>query len=92
MATFFTIRDPNSILDYAIDWTEWLATTTDTISNSTWILPSALSTTASSFGTATTIVWISGGTAGEVYDVINQIVTFGGRTEERTIEFTCVDR
>ena len=92
MATFFAVRDPDSILDYSIDWTEWLATTTDTISASTWIIPTALSTTNNSFGTATTIVWISGGTAGEVYDVTNRIVTYGGRTEDRTIEFTCIER
>jgi len=92
MATFFSIKDPNALLDYSIDWTEWLATTTDTISASTWILPSALTEFTSSFGTGTTIIWISGGTAGEVYDVVNRINTTGGRQEDRTIQFTCVDR
>jgi len=90
MATFFTQRDPNAVLDYSIDWTEWLSG--DAISTSSWIIPTGLSTTASSFGTATTIVWISGGTAGEIYDVTNRIVTTGGRTEDRTIEFTCLNR
>lgn len=92
MATFFTIKDPDALLDYSIDWTEWLATATDTISASTWTIPSQLTEFTSSFGTATTVVWLSGGTAGEVYDVTNQIITFGGRIEDRTIQLTCIDR
>lgn len=92
MATFFALKDPNALLDYVIDWSEWLATSTDTISASTWILPADLTEFTSSFGTATAVVWISGGSAGEVYDVVNRIVTFGGRTEDRTIQFTCIDR
>lgn len=92
MATFFSLKDPNALLDYVIDWSEWLATSTDTISASTWVVPSQLTMFTSSFGTATTVVWLSGGTAGEVYDVINRINTTGGRTEDRTIQFTCIDR
>ncbi len=92
MATFFALKDPNDKLDYEIDWSAWLATSTDTISASTWIVPSALTVFTSSFGTATTIVWLTGGTAGEVYDVTNRITTVNGRIEDRTIEFTCIDR
>lgn len=92
MASYFALKDPNALLDYSIDWSEWLATATDTISSSTWILSSPLVEFTSSFGTATTIVWISGGTAGEVYDAVNRIVTFGGRQEDRTIQLTCIDR
>lgn len=92
MATFQALKDPNALLDYAIDWSPWLATTTDTISTSTWSVPSALSIFTSNFGTASTVVWLSGGTAGEVYEVINHITTVNGRADDRTIEFTCIDR
>ena len=91
MATFLALKDPNADLDYQIDWSEWL-TGTDTISASVWSVPAALTTSNVSFGTASTIVWLSGGTAGEVYDVHNTITTAAGRIEERTIEFTCVVR
>ena len=91
MATFFALKDPNDNLDYSIDWSEWL-TGTDTIASSTWGVPNALTTSFPSFGTASTIIWLAGGTAGEIYDVHNTITTVGGRIEERTIQFTCVVR
>lgn len=91
MATFQAIKDPAADLDYSIDWTEWLVGT-DTIAISVWSVPSALTTSSVSNGTATTIVWLSGGTAGEVYDVHNTITTAAGRIDERTIEFTCTVR
>lgn len=91
MATFFALKDPNDNLDYSIDWSEWL-TGTDTIATSTWGVPSALTTSNVATGTATTVIWLSGGTAGEIYDVHNTITTAAGRIEERTIEFTCIIR
>lgn len=91
MATFFALKDPQADLDYSIDWSLWL-TGTDTLSTSTWIVPSDLTAHNQSYGTATTITWLSGGTNGEVYDVVNRVVTAGGRTEDRTIEFTMVQR
>lgn len=91
MATFQALKDPSANLDYAIDWSEWLVGT-DTIATSVWSVPIALTTSFPSHGTATTIIWLSGGTAGEVYDVHNTITSAAGRIDERTIEFTCVVR
>lgn len=90
MASFFAPKDPDSDLDYSIDWTQWLAGI-DTISTSTWIAPAPLVDHNSSYGTATTIIWLSGGILGEVYDVVNRITTTGSRTEDRTIQFTMVE-
>lgn len=91
MATFFTLKDPNAVLDYAIDWTNWLVGG-DVISTSTWLAPSALTIINSTFTGGTTVVFLSGGTAGEVYNVTNRIITAANRTDDRTIEFTCIDR
>jgi hypothetical protein len=41
MATFYATKDPNSDLDYAINWGDWLVGT-DTISTSTWTGPTDL--------------------------------------------------
>lgn len=93
MASFFTIKDPSAVLDYYIDWTSWL-TGTDAIATSTWTCTSTAITisTATAHGTATTTVWLTGGSDGEVYDVTNHVVTSASRTEDRTIQFTVLQR
>ncbi len=91
MATFQTIRDPLDNKPWSIDWTQWLIPG-DFIATSTWSAPTALTLTLSTFGTATTTVWILGGTIGEVYNVSNKIVTNDNITDERSIDFTMVDR
>ena len=92
MATFFAIKDPAATLDYYIDWTAWIGS--DAISTSTWTCTSTGITisTSTNHGTATTTVWLAGGTDGEVYDVVNHIVTSASRVDERTVQFTMVQR
>ncbi len=95
MATFQALKDPNDFLDYAIDWSQWVPAG-DVISTSTWSAPAALTLSSMSIGTgtntSTTYVWASGGTVGEVYTVTNRITTNNGRVEDRSIDFTMVDR
>lgn len=79
--TFY--KDPNAVLDYQIDWSDWLSS--DTISTSTWTVPDGLTKDSDTKTTTTTTIWLSGGTAGADYTVINRIVTAGARTEERSI-------
>lgn len=75
-------KDPDAILDYAVDWSRWLAG--DEISSSVWIVPSGL-TQVSTTSTATkATVWLSGGAEGQSYTVTNRIATAGGRTEDRS--------
>jgi len=76
-------KDPQAILDYAIDWTSWLSS--DTISTSTWTVPSGITKVSDSTTTTTTTIWLSGGTADTDYELINHIVTAGGREDDRTI-------
>ena len=88
MATFFSIQGPNDFLDYTIDWSQWLVGT-DTLSTSTWTCTDTIITlTNTTLGTATTIIWVSGGIQGQVYNVTNHVVTAAGRIEERSIQFT----
>jgi hypothetical protein len=76
-------KDPDAILDYTFDWSEWLGT--DTISTSAFTLTSGLTKDSDSKTTTTTTIWLSGGTSGSTYLVTNRIVTAGGRTEDRSI-------
>jgi len=80
--TFVRVKDPDAVLDYQFDWSEWLGS--DTISTSTWTVPSGITKDSQSNTTTTTTIWLSGGTAGGEYTVTNQIVTAGGRTEDRS--------
>lgn len=92
MASFFTQKDPADILDYSIDWSQWLAAG-DFISTSTWTSYNpAITLATNNFGTATTTIWATGGTAGEVYNIGNVIITNDGRQEERRIELTVLFR
>lgn len=79
------LHDPDAKLDYTVDWSDWLAAG-DEIATSSWIIPAGLtqaSPSPSHDGSKAT-VWISGGTAGQVYIVTNRITTTGGRTEDRS--------
>lgn len=80
------VRSPESVLDFTINWAPWLPAE-DTIDTSNWTVgtPSGVTITSTSQSANTTTVWISGGTAGVTYHVVNTITTTGGRTDERTL-------
>ena len=77
-------KDPQAVLDYEVDWSDWLEGG-DTISASEWTAPDGITIEEDSNTTTTATVWLSGGTAGEIYDVVNGISTNGGRDDDRTI-------
>ena len=90
MITYHFLKDPSDILDYGIDWSEWLVS--DTISASSWaILPSeddglsVLESPPASFTNTATLVWVEDGIVGTTYKLTNTIVTADGRTCERSI-------
>lgn len=76
-------KDPQAKLDYAVDWTAWLGSS-ETISTSTWTVPSGLTKSAESNTTALAVVWLTGGTVGERYALTNHIITNQGREDDRT--------
>lgn len=85
-------KDPDAVLDFKQDWSEWLAATGDTIVTSTWIVPTGI-TKANESATATAAtVWLSGGTAGQSYAVVNRIVTAQSRTDDRTLQIFVLNR
>ncbi len=84
MAQDFT-KDPNALLDYTVDWATWLDT--DTISASSWTVPSGLTqaSPAPSNDSTTATIWLSGGAAGSWYAVTNRITTAAGRINDASI-------
>jgi len=83
-------KDPDAVLDYAVDWSRWLAG--DEIATSEWTVPSGITKVSDSKTTTKTTVWLSGGTAGQFYTVTNRITTTGGRTEERSFTIRVEER
>lgn len=93
-------KDPDAVLDYEIDWLGtadepgFLFGTDDTIDTSEWIVPDGItkdSAGKNDANTATTI-WLSGGTVGTTYSLINRITTVGGRTNDRTAKLQIKQR
>lgn len=83
MALNWPDKDPNEVLDFTIDWSETLGA--DTISSSSWIVPSGITEDSDTNTATTTTIWLSGGTEDERYSLVNRIVTLGGRTFDQTV-------
>jgi hypothetical protein len=93
-------KDPAEVLDYSIDWTQWMASA-DTIANSgasTWALhadaPSGLTLSGAAVSGSLLIatVFVSGGRIGENYTLTNTITTLQGRTKVASILIQIEDR
>lgn len=79
------IKDPDEVLDYVRDWTEALEG--DTIATSTWAVPTGITKVSDSHTTTAATIWLSGGTLGSDYAVVNRVTTTGGRTFDKTLMF-----
>ncbi len=79
-------------LDFTIDWAPFLDPDGDTISTaadgSTWTVPTGITKEAESKSTKTTTIWLSGGTVGQTYDIVNTIKTVGGRIQPEVLTIT----
>jgi len=84
-------KDPSAILDWAFDWTDWLAAA-ETITDHTITADTGITVGSSTKDTGVVTVWLSGGTAGINYKVACKITTSAGRTDERTIWIKVTDR
>lgn len=84
-------KDPDAVLEYTFDWTDWLALVSDSIASYTVTVSSATKESDVRVGALVT-AWVSGGTAGTVASILCRIVTVGGRTEDRTIYLLVQER
>ena len=85
------LKDPSAVLDYAFDWTGWLAAG-ETITDHTITADTGITADSSTESDGKVTVWLSGGTAGINYKVACLITTTAGRTDERTLWIRVVDR
>jgi len=88
-------KDPDAVLDYGFNWKKegspWLEDG-ETISTSEWTVPTGLTKDSDSKTDTTTTIWLSGGTVGETYRIVNEIITNQTRKENRSIDIVMVDR
>lgn len=83
--------DPDSVLDYSVDWTAWLAEG-ETITSYTFTADTGLTVVSDSEADGVVTVWLTGGTAGRRYKVECQVTTDQDRTDERSFFLKVVDR
>jgi hypothetical protein len=82
------LKDPDAVLDYSVDWgAEYLGD--DLLAESSWSVepdePGGVTIAGSNFDATTSIVKAAGGASGNVYRLINEVVTASGRIDTRSI-------
>ena len=89
-------KDPADNTQYRMDWTPILTALGETINSSVWTVESGLTagiSTVSPPGVPTTAeIWLSGGTAGKMYEVGNTITTNTARVLRRSMVVRVVGR
>lgn len=85
-------KDPNAVLDYKFDWTDYLTPVSDVIANVTWVLDTGLTLVSSTNTAMTATIFVSGGAIGDELLLTCRIVTTGGRTDDRSITLLIVSR
>lgn len=96
----YIVKDPDSVITYTIDWSEWLPTNSN-ISTSTWSLSTvtgdganALSKVSDGITSANqhTYIEVQKGTDGNTYIAKNTVVTTDGTTDVRRFRIRVQDR
>lgn len=84
-------KDPNEVLDYGIDWSQRLSPT-EVIISSAWTVPGGLVSSTESFGANSTTIWLSGGTEGATYTLVNRVGTDEGRVYDQSVKIKVKSR
>lgn len=84
----FLLKDPDSLLDYSIDWgIDYLDD--DAIETSDWTVepaePGGVAITASRHDLKVAAVDVGGGIAGRIYRLTNQVTLVSGREDRRSV-------
>ena len=80
--TLRTSMDPDAVLDYAIDWSDWLSVG-ETITAADWTVTGATKGTTS-VTDGVCVVWLSAPTGTQI-SAACKVTTDGGRVDERTL-------
>lgn len=78
-------KDPEAVLDYTFDWTDYLVAIGDTISSYEITVTGGVVIDSHSRQDGIITVWASGGTVGTPVKLKCRIVTAGNRTDEFSV-------
>lgn len=95
MSTFTKTKDPDAVLDYAVDWSDWLddGETIDTIAVAVDEGDAEIEgSPAPSETDGVVTAWVSGGTDDTQAVVRYRVTTSDGRTDDRSIKLTIKER
>lgn len=84
------VKDPDATRQAEWDWTSWLSEG-ETITTATVTPPTGITVTGVTHDGTTVTCKLSGGTAGERYDVVCHITTSSGQQEDDTLRVTVRD-
>jgi len=85
------IKDPDAVLDYAVDWSDWLETG-ETISSHDVTVEAGLTKDSDGESGGIVTIWLSGGTVNTSYRVAVEITTSSVRTDERSFRVRVAER
>lgn len=83
-------KDPDEVVNFGIDWADYLGT--DTISSSSWTVPSGITQVGSSFTATQATIKLSGGTVGSIYRISNRITTSASETVDQSIDIEVIEK
>ncbi len=87
----FIEKDPYSILDYSLDWKDWMPSG-DHISSITVTADTGITVDSSTNTNFVATANISGGTAGTIYNIEFKIITTNGLRDSRNFRIKVVER
>ncbi len=86
------VKDPNAVLDYLWDWSDWLKDDEEIVTMSFIKDPSTITIASTSNTAKNATAWLSSGVINTKYRITNRITTDQDRTEDRTITVRIKDR
>lgn len=89
------VHDPDAVLDYPSDWTDWLPegdTIVSAVATMTGANAADFTVDETTFTTTKAVAWVSGGVPGRSADLNFHIVTDEGREDDRSITLVCKER
>lgn len=87
------LKDPDAVLDFVFDWSDWLEEGESIDSYDLSVSPSgSLAVDSDSESSGVITVWLSGGTARNRYLLSCKITTDCTRIDERSMDIVCRNR
>lgn len=78
------LKDPNAVLDFAVDWSKWLAEGETISAAEVTITPAGLTKDSQAIADGKVTAWLSGGVDNASYKATCHITTSQGRQDDRT--------